>query len=126
MDYVQLLISIFLFIYTATGTFLTFSQVGYANYTTNWTNGDKALSFITNIVLIFVFIILYTNGLLITQHVEFLKFFISYIILLHIAKAIYSCRNYANNIRSWSMSEIYFNMIVYTSVVYGMLILWVF
>ena len=113
-----LLIKIILIIYTATCTLLTFAQVDNSTRKVEWTNSDRACSIFFNLFTVGLFLLIWFGNYITTN-----QWFILVIAAHHFIRATYNIYD-RSEIKEWSMTEIYINMIVYAGTVYGMILLW--
>jgi len=125
INFTYIMISICLWIYAIENTLSTIVQIDNTTVKKEVTKKTRASYFIHHVMRIWFFVVIYFTGVLTSINMISLKYFIIFVVIHHMVRIIYGFRKYPNNIKTYSMWEIYVNMILYASTVFWMCYLWI-
>lgn len=125
IDFWYLVISTILWFYALDCISSAYIQIERTTTNVEMTNKKKAQDFIYHLARIFFFGTMYLMGGLTASNMLVLRYFIIFVVVHHIVRILLLFRTYPDNIKSYSMSEIYVNMIIYMCTVFWMGYLWV-
>ncbi len=119
-----IIISLCLWLYALVNVNAALDQINNTIAKKEITNKTRANDFINYFIGIFFFVSLYLSEELTATNMTSLKYFIIFVVIHSILRILYGFRKYPNNIKTYSMWEIYVNMILYMSTVVWMCFLW--
>lgn len=125
INFTYIVISICLWIYAIENTLSTIVQIDNTTAKKEVTKKSRASDFIYHVSRIWFFAAVYFASILTSTNIISLKYFIIFVVIHHTVRIICGFRKYPDNIKTYSMWEIYVNMILYASTVFWMCYLWI-
>ena len=125
INFTYIMILLYLWFYAITNLNNTVAQIDNTTTNKEISNKTRANDFFEHFVNMFFFITMYLTGNLTSTNTTSLKYFIIFVVIHHMVRIIYGFRKYPDNIKTYSMWEIYVNMILYASTVFWMCYLWI-
>lgn len=124
INFTHIITIIILWIYAIQNLNSAIKQIDNVTTSTKITNKTKVTEFFDNLVNIIYFPGVYLTGTLTATNMISLKYFVIFVIIHSLIRILYGFRKYPDNIKVYSIWEIYINMILYLVTVFWMVFLW--